>query len=105
MWDKKQYMKEYNHRPEVIERNKIWNRNYKKSPEVRERLSEYQKEWRLNHLEYMREYIKGYQKRPEVKQQMSLRSKRRWQEYRQRIINQGGQFRVYKKRAKEVHRY
>ena len=59
---RREYMREYQQRPEVREKRREYVREYLERPEVREKRREYQ-----------REYMREYWKRPEVKLRRRLR--------------------------------
>lgn len=62
--DNRQYMNEYNKRPEVIEHRKQWLKEYLQRPEVKQRLKAYVQ--RPYQKERIKLYAQEYNKRPEV---------------------------------------
>ena len=67
---KKEYMKEYNSRPEVKERNREYQKIYRSKPENKERIRENQKIYRSKpeNKERIRENKKIYRSKPENKE-------------------------------------
>ena len=93
--DKKEYMKEYNQRPEVKERRKEYNqrpevkeraKEYKKRTEVKERKKEYNQ--RPEVKEHRREFERKKRSTPEFKEKMKERMHAFERPYFNRALNQ-----------------
>jgi hypothetical protein len=90
IFKRKEYMKEYQNRPEVKERIREYKRKYAKEyhnrPEVKERIREYVKEYqnRPEVKEKVKERMKEYHNRPEVIIKRNERIKKVY--YEQKII-------------------